>query len=78
MGAGTGVGASGVIMFSIMVLDLSGAQEAKRMAIIIEFKKHRDDLFPLCFLLWKAVFDLSNPGFIRKLLITLVPQNHSQ
>jgi len=78
VGAGTGVGTSGVIIFSMMVVDLLGVQEANRIAMIRKFKKHRDDRFPLCFLLWKASINLGNPGLVRKLLVIIDPQNHSQ
>jgi hypothetical protein len=62
VGAGTGVGASGVIIFSMMLVDLLGAQDANRIATIRKFKKHRDDLFPLRFL--KVSINLDSPGFV--------------
>src|SRR5688500_7832298 len=48
VGAGTGVGASGVIIFSIMLGAEAGAQDAIKRAINRRFKKHRDEPFPLC------------------------------
>jgi hypothetical protein len=45
----------------MMLVDLLGAQDAKRVAMIRTFKKHRADRFPLCFL--KASLDLGDPDF---------------
>lgn len=50
MGAGKVVGASGVMMFSMLVFDPRGLHDETRMeATTNKVKKHRDDPCALCF-----------------------------
>src|SRR5215213_9873159 len=49
VGAGTGVGTRGVIIFSITLMEALGAQAVTRRTASVKCKKHRAILFPLCF-----------------------------
>ena len=78
MGAGTGVGASGVIKFSMLPGAGLGAQAASRKAIKKRFKKHRVWLFPLRFreIVKVVLSNLSTLGLPCGLFIILA-QDHS-
>ena len=78
MGAGTGVGASGVIKFSMLLGADPGAQAASRKAIKKRFKKHRVWLFPLRFResVKVVLSNLSTPSLPCGLFI-IFAQDHS-
>src|SRR5512138_383628 len=76
VGAGTGVEASGVIMFLMMLSDGLGVQAATRAVISRRVKKHRVVRFPLCSFCRYSFKALCNVRLISKSLLIFFTDDH--